>query len=173
MISIPCDIINYAMPCHHIFHIIIYAMPCHYISYHHPCHVITTFVFHWVCTAIISLVIPLSLLNSFDINHDPCNGSFVFYRFHPATVSIGYSFIIREILWHQWQLYSQHYPPLTTMTKDNLLCHCCTHFDIGFPVFLFSSNCPYQHISSFKLFSSLTFLTGFGSNHWLSNYSLS
>ena len=50
----------------------------------------------------------------------------------PVTV---YSFVIREILWHQRQQYSQqsaplalmgkykHSPPLTTMTKDNLLCY--------------------------------------------------
>ena len=84
---------------------------------------------------------------SFTFNDNPCNGSFVFYWFHPATMSIGYYFFIRELLWHQWQLYSQQYPPLalmetskhspplTTMTNDNL--YCCTHFDIGFHVFFF------------------------------------
>ena len=68
---------------------------------------------------------------------------------------------------------SKHSPPLTTMTKDNLVCHCCTHFDIGFPIFLLSDNFPYQHISSFKLFASVTLLTRFGANHCLSNDSLS
>ena len=42
---------------------------------------------------------------------------------------------------------SKHSPPLTTMIKDNLLCQCCTYFDIGFPVFLFYENIPYHHIS--------------------------
>ena len=102
---------------------------------------------------------PLSLLKSFDIKVNPCNGSFVFYSFHPTTMSIGYSFVIRELLWHQWQLYSQQAPPLALMatsknslpltkkTKDNLLYHWCTFFDIGFPVFLLSDNSPYHHIS--------------------------
>ena len=85
---------------------------------------------------------------------------FIFYSINPATMSIGYSFVIPELLWHQWQLYYQQYPPLalmetsknspplTIMTKDNLLYQCCTHFDIGFPVFLLSDNYPCQHISS-------------------------
>ena len=106
------------------------SMPCHamssYLPYHHPCHVITTLVFHWVC---------------------------------PVIISTGYSFVIREHLWYQWQLYTQqspplalmatskHSPPLTTMTKDNLLCQCCTYFDIGFPIFLLSNNSPCHHIS--------------------------
>ena len=89
------------------------SMPCHvtYIPYHHSCQVMSSYLpYHhpyWVCPAIVSLVIPLSLLNSFDINDDPCNGSFFFYWFHHTTMSIGYSFVIRELLWHEWHLYSQ------------------------------------------------------------------
>ena len=41
----------------------------------------------------------------------------------------------------------KHSPPLTTMAKDNLLCQCCTYFDIGFPIFLLYDNSPYHHIS--------------------------
>ena len=40
------------------------------------------------------------------IDH-PRNGSFFFYWVHPATMSIGYSYVIPKLLWHQWQLYSQ------------------------------------------------------------------
>ena len=120
-----------------------------------------SFVLHWVCPVImfywLSLCHCWTPLTSID---NPRNGSFVFYWVHLANMSIGYSFVIPELLWHQWKLYSQHSPhlelmetskhspPLTIMTKDNLLCHCCTHFDIGFLVFLISDNYPFQHISS-------------------------
>ena len=105
---------------------------------------------------------------------NPRNGSFCFYWVHPATMSIGYPFVILELLWHQWQLYSQqspplalmatskHSPPLTTMTKDNLLCHCCTHFDIGFLVFLLCDNSHCHHISPL--------LTGLGTNQCIVIY---
>ena len=116
-----------AMPTYVSCHILNYAMPCHHyfslslsLSWHH---------IHWL-----------------------------YYVCH-AIISTGYSFVIREHLWHQWKLYTQpypplalmetskHSPPLTTMTKDNLLCQCCTYFDIGFPLFLLYDNSPYHHIS--------------------------
>ena len=108
---------HHHIPCHHM---------CHATSSTIPCHAITTLVFHWV--------------------------------FH-VIISTGYSFVICEHLWHQWQLHTQqssplalmatskHSPPLTTMTKDNLLCQWCTYFDIGFPIFLLFDNSPYYHIS--------------------------
>ena len=117
---VSCHILNYAMPCHSYHHMF------HATSSTMPCHAITTLVFHWVC---------------------------------PIIISTSYSFVIHENLWHQWQLYTQQYPPLalieryknspplTTMTKDNLLCQCCTYFDIGFHVFLLSDNSPYHNIS--------------------------
>ena len=48
-------------------------------------------------------------------NTNPHNGSFVFCRVHCAIRSIGYLFVIHELLWHTWQLYSQQYPPLALM----------------------------------------------------------
>ena len=105
--------------CHHICHIIIHSMPCH----------------HYLC---LSLSFSYHHILGYSLRH---------YWTPPATINIGYSVVIRELLWHQWQLYSQqypplalmetskHFPPLTTMTKDNL--YCCTNFDIGFHVFFF------------------------------------
>ena len=120
---VSCHILNYSMQCQHM---------CHATSSTMPCHAITTLVFHWVCHAIIST---------------------------------GYSFVILEHLWHQWQLYTQIYqqypplalmetsknsPPLTTMTKENLLWQCCTYLDIGFYVSLLFYNSSYHHISPFN-----------------------
>ena len=56
---------------------------------------------------------------------------------------------------------SKNSPPLKTMTKDNLLCQCCTYFDIGFPVFLLSGNSPYDHISHLTKIGYLTNVLSF------------
>ena len=125
------------MPCHSILSSISLSIPCHVIissiSSSMWCH-------HYLCLS-------LSL------------------SFHHI---LGYSFVIRELLWHQWQIYyqqypplalmetSKHSPPLTTMTKDNLLCYW------GFPVFLLSDNSPYHHISPL--------LTGLGTNQCIIIY---
>ena len=39
----------------------------------------------------------------------PCHAitTLVFHWVCPAIISTGYSFVIREHLWHQWQLYTQ------------------------------------------------------------------
>ena len=80
-----------------LYNLITYAtsscMPCHYFL----CY---SFVLHWVCPAIMSLVIPLSLLNSFDINDNSIQ--------HYSPLALMGT--------------SKNSPPLTTMTKDNLLC---------------------------------------------------
>ena len=168
MVSNSCHILTYPMTCHHICHNIIHAMSS------------LPFTF----TEFVPPSYPWLLLNSFDITDDPCNGSFVFYCFHPASMSIGYSFVIHELLWHQWQLYSQqspplalmatskHSPPLTTMTKDNLLYQFCTHFDIGFLIFLLSDNSPCHHISPLLtelgyLIHVLSFNISFAIGSWM------
>ena len=135
------------MPHHHIClsipSYLPYRHPFHpmssYLPYHHPCHVITTFVFHWVCLAIVSLAIALSLLNSFVINEN--------------HIQHSPHFTLMEN--------SKHSPPLTTMTKDNLLCQCCTYFDIGFHFSLLFNNSSCHHISPLTKLGYLTNLLEF------------
>ena len=66
------------------------------------------------------LVIPFSFMNSFDIN-----ANYILQKYPPLALMAT----------------SKHSPPLTTMTKDNLLCYW------GFHVFLLSDNSPYHHTS--------------------------
>ena len=89
MISNSCHIVNYAMPCHHIFHIIIHAMsslPLSFTEFVLPsypwlflCHYwtpLTSMMIHvmdplyFIDFILLPclLVIPLSFVNSFDIN---------------------------------------------------------------------------------------------------------
>ena len=82
-------------------------------------------------------------------------------------------FFIHKHLWHQWKLYTQQYPPLalmvtpkhspplTIMTKDNLLRQCCTYFDIGFPISLLFNNSSFHHISPLTELGYLTNVLSF------------
>ena len=65
----------------------------------------------------------------------------------------------------------KHSPPLTTMTKDNLLYQYSTYFDIGFHVFLLSDNSPCHHISPLLteigyLIHVLSFNISFATGSW-------
>ena len=126
-----------------------------HMSHLHPWHVITSFIFHWVFSAIISLVIPLSLLNFFNTNDN--------YIQHSPPLALMET--------------SKHSPPLTRMKKDNLLFPWCSHLDEEFPIFLFFDNWPCQYISSFKKFSYfllflLFFLLESGRTPWQSSFPL-
>ena len=86
---VPFHILNYARPFHHYFMTL--SLGHHHIPCHHMCHATSSTM---PCHAITSLV---------------------FHWVCPAIISIGYSFVIHEHLWHQWQLYTQH----TSMHKQH------------------------------------------------------
>ena len=85
---------HHHIPCHHMCHATSSTMPSlaittlvfqhHHIPCHHMCHATSsTMSFHAITTLVF---------------HWVCH----------AIISTGYSFLIREHLLHQWQLYIQH-----------------------------------------------------------------
>ena len=89
---------HHHIPYHHICHCTSSTMPCHSIissTYHHICHATSSTM---PCHAII-----FSISSSMPCHHYLCLSlSLSYHRI------FGYSFVIIELLWHQWQLYSQH-----------------------------------------------------------------
>ena len=108
-----------------LFYVIISSISSFMPCIHYLC---LSFDLYWVHLAFMSFTYPLSFMNYFDIND---NYNPYFQQYPPLALMAT----------------SKHSPPLTTMTKDNLLYQCCTYFDIWFLVFLLSDNSPCHHIS--------------------------
>ena len=74
---------------------------------------------------------------------------FLFHSWNPLnSFVINDNYILNNLpLWHWWK-HLNILPLWQQWQRITYLCHWCTHFDIGFYVFLLSDNYPFQHISS-------------------------
>ena len=120
---------------------------CHHIPCHHMCHATSSTM---PCHPITTLVFSLSL----SCHH--IHWLFLCHSWTPLTSMTTITQIFQQSPPLSLMATSKHSPPLTTMTKDNLLCYW------GFHVFLISDNSPYHHIS--------TLLTQLGTNQCIIIY---
>ena len=138
---------------------------CHHIPCHHMCNATSS-----------TMPYSSTMLYSSNMSYFSC------HHYLSLSLSLSCHHIHWLFLCHSWtpltsikiitQMYQQspplalissskHSPPLITMTKDNLLCQCCTYFDIRFPISLIFDNSSYHHISPLTEFGYLTNVLSF------------